>query len=129
MKKVILTLVFLMVAQINFASVEDSLLVKARAYSTNADYTLAVKSYKEYLNHTTEKKLKNVYVELANCYYKLDDKKNAVNTLKDAITKYGFNEQDFIYNQVIDREFSDYALSIVYDDLDKLHNKYLATLD
>lgn len=129
MKKVILTLVFLMVAQVNFANFEDVLLVKARVHNANADYALAVKSYKAYLENTVDTNLKNVYVELANCYYKLNDNKNAVKTLKNAITKYGFNEQDFIYNKVIDREFSDYALSVVYDDLDKLQNKYLATLD
>ena len=58
-----------------------------------------------------------------------NDKKNAVNTIKVAISKYGFGEEDFIYNQTILPKLSEYALAQLYDELDGLHKKYLATLN
>ena len=48
MKKIILTLVFLFVAQFNYASENDTLLLnQARKASLNKDYTLAIKDYKK----------------------------------------------------------------------------------
>ncbi len=129
MKKIILTLVFVMVAQLNFASVNDSILSQARKYFEEGNYTEAIKTYRQFIKTSTDSDLKSVYIELANSYYKSNDKKNAVGAIKEAITKYGFNESDFIYNQTILPKLSDYALSVLYDDLDGLHRKYLATLD
>lgn len=129
MKKIILTLVFVMVAQFNFASVNDSILSQARKYFQQENYEEAINAYKQFLRTTSENDLKDVYVELANSYFKNNDKKNAVNAIKNAIMKYGFNETDFIYNQTILPKLSDYALAQLYDDLDGLHDKYLATLD
>lgn len=129
MKKIILTLVFVMVAQLNFASINDSILSQARKQFEQENYAEAIKSYRQFIKTSENQDLKDVYVELANAYFKNKDSKNAVNTIKDAITKFGFTESDFIYNQTILPKLSDYALSILYDDLSALHNKYLATLD
>lgn len=129
MKKILLTLVFVTIAQLNFANVNDSILSQARKYFQNENYVDAIKSYKQFLKITSDKDLKDVYIELANSYYKVNDKKNAVNCIKEAITKYGFEEADFIYNRAILPKLSDYALSQLYDDLDSLQQKYMASLD
>lgn len=129
MKKIILTLVFVMVAQLNFANMNDSILSQARKYFEAENYAEAIRSYRQFLKSTSEQDLKNIYVELANAYFKNNDKKHAVETIKDAITKHGFTEMDFIYNQIILTELSDYSLSLLYDDLVSLHQKYLATLN
>lgn len=129
MKKIILTLVFVMVAQLDFASVNDSILSQARIQFDNGNYTEAIRSYKQFIKTTSSTDLKFVYIELANSYFKNNDKKNAVNTIKVAISKYGFGEEDFIYNQTILPKLSEYALAQLYDELDGLHKKYLATLN
>lgn len=129
MKKILLTLVFVMVAQFNFASANDSILNQARKHFQQENYKEAISAYKQFLRTTSESDLKNVYIELANTYYKANDKKNAVNCIKDAIVKYGFQEADFIYNQTILPKLSDYALAQLYDDIDTLHQKYMASLD
>lgn len=129
MKKVVLILIFSFAFHFNFANTNDPLLSQAKELSLSKNYTEAIKTYKKYLNATKNTNLKNVYVEIANCYFKLDDKLAAVSYIKDAIMSYGFSEQDFIYNDVIDSELSKHALSVVYDDLDVLHNKYVATLN
>ncbi|SRR5690606_27946033 len=129
MKKIILTLVFVMVAQLNFASINDSILSQARKQFEQENYAEAIRSYRQFIKTADSQDLKDVYVELANAYYKNNDKKNAVSTIKEAITKFGFTESDFIYNQTILPKLSDYALSVLYDDLGSLHKKYLATLN
>lgn len=129
MKKVVLILIFSFVFTFNFANTNDPLLSQAKEFSSNKNYTEAIKTYKKYLSSTKNNNLKNVYVEMANCYFKLNDKSTAVNYIKEAITSYGFSEQDFIYNELIDSELSKHALSVVYDDLDKLHSKYVASLN
>lgn len=129
MKKIMLIVILSFAFHFNFANTNDPLLSQAKELSLNKKYTEAITIYKKYLNSTKDTNLKNVYVEIANCYFKLNDKVTAVNYIKDAITNYGFSEQDFIYNEVVDAELSKHALSVVYDDLDKLHKEYVATLD
>lgn len=129
MKKVVLVLFFALAFQFNFANFNDPILDKAKTFSLNKNYTEAIKAYNEYLSVTESKNLKNIYVEIANCYFKLNDRVAAVNYIKEAITNYGFSEEDFIYNENLDRELSQYVLAVVYDDFDSLHNKYIATLN
>ncbi len=129
MKKVLLILFFSLAFQFNFANSNDPLLDKAKELSFNENYSEAIKVYKEYLSKTENKNLKNVYVEVANCYFKLNDRIAAVNYIKIAITNYGFSDEDFIYNETLDSELSKYALAIVYDDLDALQDKYIASLN
>lgn len=104
MKKVLLILFFSLAFQFNFANSNDPLLDKAKELSSNENYSEAIKVYKEYLSKTENKNLKNVYVEVANCYFKLNDRIAAVNHIKIAITNYGFSDEDFIYNETLDSE-------------------------
>jgi tetratricopeptide (TPR) repeat protein len=130
MKKIILTLVFLFVAQFNYASENDSLLLnEARKASLNKNYPLAIKEYKKYIHSSGTKDLKDVYLEIANCYFYNNEKGKAIKYIKQAIMKYGLTEDAFIYSPILDQELSKFALSVLYDDLDKMQRKYLATLD
>lgn len=129
MKKLLYTFVILFVANITFAGELDSILSEARTLKAKKDYTEAIKTFEKYIKLAKYENLKDVYVEIANCNFYLGKKDVAVKYIKKAITDYGFKESDFIYNQVIDAQLSDYALAQVYDELDKLQNRYLATND
>ena len=129
MKKIIYTFVILFISQLNFANELDSILLKARDFEKKKNYTEAIKAYESYIKNAGDENLKEVFVEVANCYF-LDGKKDvAVKYIKEAITKYGFTEEDFIYNSLLNENLSSYALSVVYDDYDKLRQKYLVTLN
>ena len=129
MKKIIYTFVILFISQLNFANELDSILLKARDFEKKKNYTEAIKAYESYIKNAGDENLKEVFVEVANCYF-LDGKKDvAVKYNKKAITKYGFTEEDFIYNSLLNENLSSYALSVVYDDYDKLRQKYLVTLN
>lgn len=129
MKKTVLTFVILFVAQLGFAGELDSILTKARALTEKKNYTEAIKTYENYIKLSKGENLKDVYIEIANCHFYQNNKEAAVNYIKDAITKYGFTEEDFIYSSILDEKLSSYALSVVYDDYFKLRKKYLATLN
>ncbi len=129
MKKIILTFVIVFVAQLSFAGELDSILTKARSLTEKKNYAEAIKAYENYIKLSKGENLKDVYIEVANCYFYQNKKETAVNYIKDAISKYGFTEEDFIYSSILDEKLSSYALSVVYDDYFKLRKKYLATLN
>jgi tetratricopeptide (TPR) repeat protein len=130
MKNFWLTMVFSLVVQLTFASAfDDSLLDKARKCYDNKEYAIAIDYFKQYIKTTTNSDLKNVYIEMANCYFKLKDNKMAVYTVIESITAFGFSGEDFVYNQVIDPELSKYALAVVYEDLEQKEKQYLATIE
>ena len=129
MKRIIYTFVILFITQLNFANDSGNLLSKARAYQKAKNYTEAIKSYETYIKISGSEDLKEVYVELANACFLQGNKSEAVNHIKTAITKYGFNEDEFIYSSTLNEGLSKYALSVVYDEYFTLRKQYLATLN
>ena len=129
MKKIICSFIILFISQLTFANELDSILTKARSLTEKKNYTEAIKEYENYIKLSKGENLKDVYIEVANCYFYQNKKETAVNYIKDAISKYGFTEEDFIYSSILDEKLSSYALSVVYDDYFKLRKKYLATLN
>ena len=128
MKKIICSFVILFISQLTFANELDSILLKARDFGKKKNYTEAIKAYESYIKNAGDENLKEVFVEVANCYF-LDGKKDvAVKYIKKAITKYGFTEDEFIYSTTLNQDLSEYALSKVYDDYFALRKQYLATL-
>ena len=128
MKKTVLTFVVLFVAQLGFSGELDSILNKARVLTEKKNYSEAIREYENYIKLSKGENLKDVYIEVANCYFYQNKKEVAVKYIKEAITKYGFTEEDFIYNSLLNENLSSYALSVVYDDYDKLRQKYLVTV-
>ena len=115
----------LFVGQITFAKDKDLILKEARQFTLDKDYNGAIKSYKAYVKIAKNDNLKEVYFEFANCYYKNNDTKMAVKTLKKSIKKYGLTEEDLIYNNVIDPKLSDITIAELYNDFSRLRNKYV----
>ena len=95
MKKITLILLAVFFCQITLANETDSILSKARNLVHDKNYTEAIKVYKSYIEKNYENEIKDVYVELANCYFNSNDKKSAIKYIKEAITKQGFTEEDF----------------------------------
>ena len=115
----------LFVGQITFAKDKDLLLKEARQFTLDKDYNSAIKSYKAYVKVAKNDNLKEVYFEFANCYYKNNETKMAVKTLKKSIKKYGLTEEDLIYNNVIDSKLSDITIAELYNDISRLRNRYV----
>lgn len=125
MKKIIFLFVMLFVGQITFAKDKDLLLKEARQFALEKDYNAAIKSYKAYVKLAKNDDLKEVYFEFANCYYRNNDTKMAVKTLKISIKRYGLTEEDLIYSQVLDSKLSDITIAELYNDFTRLRNRYV----
>ena len=125
MKKMIFLFVMLFVGQVTIAKDKDLLLKEARQFALDKDYDAAIKSYKAYVKLAKKEDLKEVYFEFANCYYKNNDTKMAVKTLKTSIKKYGLTEEDLIYSQVLDVKLSDITIAELYNDFTRLRNRYV----
>ncbi len=115
----------LFVGQVTIAKDKDLLLKEARQFALDKDYDAAIKSYKAYVKLAKNEDLKEVYFEFANCYYKNNDTKMAVKTLKTSIKKYGLTEEDLIYSQVLDVKLSDITIAELYNDFTRLRNRYV----
>jgi hypothetical protein len=125
MKKIIFLFVLLFVGQITFAKDKDLLLKEARQFALDKDYNAAINSYKAYVKVAKNDDLKEVYFEYANCYYKNNDTKMAVKTLKTSIKRYGLTEEDLIYSQILDANLSDITIAELYNDFSRLRNRYV----
>ena len=67
------------------------------------NYEKALQLYKDYSKEADFKEMKDVYLEIANCYYKLNENKKAIKHLKMAFEKYGLTEDVFIYNDIVNK--------------------------
>lgn len=108
-----------------FAKDKNLVLKEAREFALNKNYKAAIKSYKCYVRLAKKDDLKDVYFEYANCYYKNNDTKMAVKTLKKSIKKYGLTEENLIYSQVLDSKLSDITIAELYNDFSRLRNRYI----
>ncbi len=115
----------LFVGQITFAKDKDLLLKEARQFALDKNYNAAIESYKAYVKLAKKDDLKEVYFEFANCYFKSNDTKMAVKTLKTSIKKHGLTEEDLIYSQVLDAKLSDITIAELYSDFSRLRNRYV----
>lgn len=72
MKKTTLLLVTFLMFQFSFSiNDRDEVLTKARSYSENKDYGNAIKTYIKYIKlfNNEAVNLKDIYYEVANCYF------------------------------------------------------------
>ncbi len=125
MKKIGYFIILLLVTQLTFAKDKEVILSEARQYVAQNNFEAAISSYKEYVKTAKNEDLKEVYFEFANCYYKNNEAKMAVKTLKTAIKKYGLTEEDLIYSPVLDEKLSDITIAELYDDFTRLRNRYI----
>ncbi|NHM00731.1 tetratricopeptide repeat protein [Flavobacterium difficile] len=125
MRKITYLFVMLFACQITIAKDKDLLLSEARQYALNKEYSEAIKSYNEVVKTATDAEMKEIYFEMANCYYKNNETKKAVKTLKKSIKKFGLTEEDIIYSKVLDADLSSITIAELYNDFTRLRNKYI----
>jgi tetratricopeptide (TPR) repeat protein len=125
MKKIIFLFIMLFVGQITFAKNIEVLLSEARQFALDKDYNKAIKSYNIAIKSASDNELKQIYFEIANCYYNNNNTKMAVKTLKKSIKKYGLTEEDIIYSKVLDAKLSDITIAELYNDFSRLRNRYV----
>ena len=126
MKKIVVLFALVFFSQVSFANDKDkSLFAKAKELIKKEHFSDAIPMLELYAKDLEEKELKEVYLELANAYYGMNYKTDALKNIKFAITKAGMTEQDFIYSETLSEEVSSFAWKYFYDNFDELRKQYL----
>ena len=126
MRKLMLVLVLVCLNQFSFANDKDkSLFIKAKVLLENKNYSEAIPLLKQYAKDVDETAAKEVYLELANANYALNNTAETLKYLKLAITKAGLTEADFIYSEALDAETSSFLWGYFYENYDDLRSEYV----
>lgn len=128
MKKTTLLLIAFLFFQISFsANDRDEVLTKARTYSENKDYGNAIKTYIKYIRlfNNEAVNLKDVYYEVANCYFLHGKKDMAVKVIRESIYRYGATKEDLESSTVLNKETYQVVWSDIYPDYNFLRKKYI----
>lgn len=126
MKKFVLMLVLVFFNQISFAKDGDkSLLIKAKELIKEENFSDAIPLLKLYVKNLDESASKEAYLELANIYFSLKNKSETLKNIKLAISKTGLTEEQFVYNDVLNVEVSNFVWKYFYENYDNLRKEYL----
>ena len=127
MKKIVAMLLLLCFSQFSVANDTDkSLFIQAKALIKSENFTAAIPLLKQYVKDLDKEALKEVYLELANAYYSLNNENETLRNIKLAISKGGLTEEGFIYSKVLHVKTSQFAWQYFYENFDKLRNKAIA---
>lgn len=106
---------------------EEYLLAKAKSLVKVENYAAAIPLLKQYINELKTTAPKEVYLELANAYFELNNKKETLAYVKIAISKAGLTEEDFIYTNMLNAEVSSFVWEFFYNNYDELRKEYLSS--
>ena len=128
MKKFVVMFVLVCFSQFSIANEKDEfLLEKAKSLVKVENYAAAIPLLKQYINELKTTAPKEVYLELANAYFGLNNQKETLAYIKIAISKAGLTEQDFIYSNTLNEEVSSFVWEFFYNNYDVLRKEYLST--
>lgn len=127
MRKITLILV-LVFSQFIFANEDrNNLLNEARKYSSDKLYSKAIKHYIKYIkafrNESVD--LRNVYFEVANCYYLSGNKKMATLVVSESIEKFGVIKMDLELSKILNRDTFEFVWADIYNNYDQLRKNYV----
>ena len=126
MKKIVAILLLVSFSQFSFANDSDkSLFVKAKVLIKSENFTAAIPLLKQYIKDLDTTASKEVYLELANAYHGLNNKKETLRNIKFAINKAGLTEQDFIYSDVLSAKTAKFVWQYFYENYNELRSEYL----
>lgn len=126
MKKLVVLFVMVCFSQISIANDKDkTLYIKAKGLIKTENFSEAIPLLKLYAKDLDENALKDVYLELANAYYGMNDKEESLKNIQLAISKAGLTEQDFIYSETLSAKVSSFAWQFFYENYTDLRNEYL----
>jgi tetratricopeptide (TPR) repeat protein len=129
MKKILCLFIFILSIGFVNAKEKEDFKNKARELKTNSDYKNAIKFYIKAIKNTKDTNdLIELYFEVSDCYFQIDNKKMAVRVVKEAIIKFGVTKMDIISFYFIDSSTPYFFINSI-KDYNKLRQKYISSLD
>lgn len=129
MKKLLYILALLFSISFVNANETEEFIVKAKELKTNNDYKQAIKFFVKALKECDSNEQKvELYFEVADCYYQLDNKKMSVLVIEEAIVKLGITKMD-ILEKTFTNNKANYFLIDNIKNYNKLRQKFISNLD
>lgn len=131
MKKVILILLLSLSFQFGFSNDRDEVLNRARELKVSKNYSQAIKEYVSYIKMFKKEavNLKDVYYEVANCYFLNKNNFMAFKVIKETISRYGATKENLETSTVLDKKLFEVAWADIFPEYTELRKQFVKKLN
>lgn len=131
MKKIILILLLNLSFQFGFSNDRDLVLNRARELKESKNYNQAIKEYISYIKMFKNEavNLKDIYYEVANCYYMSKNNFMAFKVIKETISRYGATKEDLESSTILDNKLFEVAWAEIFNEYTELRKQFIKKLN
>lgn len=131
MKKIILVFILSLSFQYGFSNDRDEVLNRARELKESKNYNQAIKEYVSYIKLFKNEavNLKDVYLEVANCYFLNKNNFMAFKVIKETISRYGATKEDLETSPILDKKLFEVAWADVFPEYTTLRKQFIKRLN
>lgn len=117
--------------QFGFSNDRDMVLSRARDFKENKNYNQAIKEYINYIKLFKKEavNLKEIYFEVANCYYLNKNNSSAFKVIKETISRYGATREDLETSTILDRKLFEVAWAAILPQYTSLRKQFVNRLN
>ena len=131
MKKIVFIFVLCLSFQFGFSNNRDEVLNRARELKENKNYNQALKEYVSYIKMFKNEavNLKDVYYEVANCYFLNKNNFMAFKVIKETISRYGATKEDLENSTILDKKLFEVAWADIFPEYTDLRKQFVKKLN
>lgn len=131
MKKIILVFILSLSFQYGFSNDRDEVLNRARELKESKNYSQAIKEYVSYIKLFKNEavNLKDVYLEVANCYFLNKNNFMAFKVIKETISRYGATKEDLETSTILDKKLFEVAWADIFPEYTTLRKQFVNRLN
>lgn len=131
MIKIIFIIVLSLSFQFGFSNDRDTVLNQARELKESKNYDQAIKEYVSYIKLFKNEavNLKDVYFEVANCYFLNGNNYMAFKVIKETISRYGVTKEDLETSSILDKKLFEVAWADIYIEYTTLRKQFVKRLN
>lgn len=117
--------------QFNYANDRDVVLNHARELKESKNYNQAIKEYVSYIKLFKNEavNLKDVYFEVANCYFLNKNNFMAFKVIKETISRYGVTKEDLESSIILDKKLLEVAWADIFPQYTVLRKQFVKKLN
>lgn len=131
MKNFCLLLLLCFSFQVGFSNDRDLVLSRARDFKENKNYNQAIKEYINYIKLFKKEavNLKEIYFEVANCYFLNKKNSRAFEVIKETISRYGATREDLETSTILDKKLFEVAWAAILPQYTALRKQFVNRLN
>ena len=131
MKRIILVLILSLSFQYGFSNDRDEVLNRARELKDSKNYNQAIKEYVSYIKLFKNEavNLKDIYFEVANCYFLNKNNFMAFKVIKETISRYGATKEDLEKSTILDKKLFEVAWADIFPEYTALRKQFVKRLN